>query len=134
MPSGALQPEWHGSGRGGWNGLGERCIYEAWGVCFPWRLSSHLWLRLLCDSGVCVSMGTRSVCSQHRGFPALLLLLLEPSREQADCSLVPVFQLGELFKSVQGDKVLYKECSPNQKSEGSCVPHFPLTATANMVA
>ncbi len=128
MPAGPLQPQRHGSGRGGRNGVGERCIREAGGVRFSRRFSSHLWFCLLCDSGVRVSVGARSIRGQHRGFPALLLLLLEPSREQTDRSVVPLLQLGKLFKSVQGDKVLHEECSQNQKPEDSRVPHFPLTA------
>ncbi|XP_043957738.1 rap1 GTPase-GDP dissociation stimulator 1 isoform X3 [Gambusia affinis] len=50
------------------------------------------------DSGLAV--GTQPVHGQHRGLPALLLLLLESSWEQTCRALVPILQLGQLFKYV----------------------------------
>lgn len=127
MSSGPLQPQRDGSGRGGWHDLGEGCICEARGDHLSRRLSSHLWLRLLGHYGPRVSTGAGSVRGQRRSLPALLLLLLAPSWEQTDHPALPALQPGKLFESVQGDQVLNEQHTPNQKSEESHVPHFPLT-------
>uniref|UniRef100_A0A3Q3X8R9 Uncharacterized protein n=1 Tax=Mola mola TaxID=94237 RepID=A0A3Q3X8R9_MOLML len=127
VPPGPVQPERDGSGGGGRRGVGEGGVGEAGGVRLPRRPSSHLRLRLLLrHHGARASVGGGSVRGQHRGFPALLLLLLEPPRQPTDPPLVPLLPPGKLFQPVQGHPVLGEERAQNRKSQDSHVPHVPL--------
>lgn len=128
MPQGALQCQRHGNGRGGRDDLGEGAVPEAGGVGVSRRFPSHLRLCLLRDSGPGLPVGAGSVLGQHRKLPALLLLLLEPSREQTGHRLVPLLQRGKLLEFLQADEVLNQEYSSDKEPEDSRVPYLPMTA------